>query len=55
MKFNAKRVKDLLDVHKATIPDLEEMSEKIGLDFECLDAIEQCAEHQKVITDDVLF
>lgn len=53
IKINSNRATEILSKHTKTIPEAEELLEKALFDLECLQAIEQCAEHQRVITDDV--
>lgn len=55
MKSNAKRAKVLLETHSTKMPECEELFQRVLVDLEGLDAIKQCAEHQRIITDDVSF
>ncbi|KAJ3027635.1 hypothetical protein HK097_006127, partial [Rhizophlyctis rosea] len=49
-----KRFYEVTERPPITLEDLELAFEQLAFDKECLDAIESCAAHQKVITDDVL-
>ena len=53
LNSNAERAKEILHAQSDNLLNCDELLERTLVDLDCLDAIKQCAEHQRVITDDV--